>query len=106
MNEPEPSSNLYINEAERFNKDFALNEYERRQELNEKKRLRNESTPLKKCMRVLNFYHVLDVDADSGGVGVVCVVVVVVVVVVVTAVLWNLWFQLWWLSLMKPDQGN
>jgi hypothetical protein len=42
LNEPDPSSNLYINEAERFNKDFALSEYERRQELSEKKRLRNE----------------------------------------------------------------
>ena len=42
LNDPEPSSSLFINEAERFNKDFATNEYERRRDLNEKKRLRNE----------------------------------------------------------------
>lgn len=42
INEPDPYSDLYINEAERFNKDFALNEYERRLALNDKKRKRNE----------------------------------------------------------------
>lgn len=46
LNDPEPSSSLFINEAERFNKDFATNEYERRRELNEKKRLRNEQLKL------------------------------------------------------------
>ena len=43
LNEPNPNSNLFINEAERFNKDFASNEYERRQYLNEKRRKRNET---------------------------------------------------------------
>jgi len=43
LNEPEPTSSLFINEAERFNKDFAVNEYERRREFNEKKRIRNET---------------------------------------------------------------
>jgi hypothetical protein len=33
---------LYINEAERFNKDFALNEYDRRMFENDKKRRRME----------------------------------------------------------------
>jgi hypothetical protein len=43
INEPDPQSNLYINEAERFNKDFAMNEYERRRQNNELKRARNEN---------------------------------------------------------------
>lgn len=42
INDPDPKSDLFINEAERFNKDFASNEYERRLNLNEKKRMRNE----------------------------------------------------------------
>lgn len=42
INEPDPNSNLFINEAERFNKDFALNEYERRLHISEHKRQRNE----------------------------------------------------------------
>lgn len=42
INDPESFSSLYINESERFNKDFASNEYQRRLEENEKKRKRNE----------------------------------------------------------------
>lgn len=42
INDPDPSSDIYISEAERFNKDFASAEYERRCNDNERRKMRYE----------------------------------------------------------------
>ena len=38
INDPDPSSDMYISEGERFNKDFAAYEYERRNKAHERKK--------------------------------------------------------------------
>ncbi len=43
INDPDPRSTLFISEAERFNKDFANYDYERRLQENERKKLRVEN---------------------------------------------------------------
>ncbi len=43
INDPDPRSTLFISEAERFNKDFANHDYERRQQEQERKRNRMEN---------------------------------------------------------------
>ena len=43
INDPDPRSDLYISEAERFNKDFASYEYDRRLQEKERKQMRFES---------------------------------------------------------------
>jgi hypothetical protein len=43
LNDPDPRSCLFISESERFNKDFAAYDYERRLQDKEKKKLRYES---------------------------------------------------------------
>ena len=43
INDPDPRSTLFISEAERFNKDFANHDYERRQQEQERKKNRFET---------------------------------------------------------------
>jgi len=43
INDPDPRSTLFISEAERFNKDFANHDYERRQQEHERKMNRMEN---------------------------------------------------------------
>ena len=43
INDPDPNSNIFISEAERFNKDFASIECERRQQFNERKKQKYEN---------------------------------------------------------------
>lgn len=43
LNNPDPKSSIFLHENERFNKDFALNEYDRRLRENERKKNRYEN---------------------------------------------------------------
>jgi hypothetical protein len=43
INDPDPRSTLFVSEAERFNKDFAAYDYERRLQASEQKKMKNES---------------------------------------------------------------
>lgn len=43
INDPDPRSNIFISEAERFNKDYAQFEYDRRLQENERKKMRYEN---------------------------------------------------------------
>jgi len=42
INEPDPRSPLFISESERFNKDFAIHDYDRRIQDNERRKMRYE----------------------------------------------------------------
>ena len=43
INDPDPRSALYVSEAERFNKDFATYDYDKRIQDKERKKMRNET---------------------------------------------------------------